>query len=238
MQMISRKARSGILRIGLCSFDFGVVTPGNVSGWGGPSVAPMTAASASPERMAAIASLRHTPKVEQAAPTAESLDVGLVGGQFRYGFQGGGQGLETHRSASMGLEHQSEQAAVAGIEPPLVDPVQAEGLIHQRRVDRQRQGDEAHFRDAAGREGQEDADGRQAGQGVQQHREEQAAGDQVPRTIVLGPLPQLSVQRRGELLFNDATICYDSLTKVVRHRRRSKGDERNGETIQTWWLGS
>lgn len=36
----------------------------------------------------------------------------------------------------------------------------------------------------------------------------EAAADAAPRTIALGPKPALTVQRRGELLFHDATICY------------------------------
>ena len=36
----------------------------------------------------------------------------------------------------------------------------------------------------------------------------QAAGAGPIRTIALGPAPQWTVRRRGELLFNDATICY------------------------------
>ena len=36
----------------------------------------------------------------------------------------------------------------------------------------------------------------------------QAAMDDPAETIALGPPPQLTVRRRGELLFNDATICY------------------------------
>jgi len=34
------------------------------------------------------------------------------------------------------------------------------------------------------------------------------AGAASPRTIPLGPVPRLTQERRGELLFNDATICY------------------------------
>ena len=37
-----------------------------------------------------------------------------------------------------------------------------------------------------------------------------AEGDAPPGTIALGPKPQLSVRRRGQRLFNDATICYQS----------------------------
>jgi len=36
----------------------------------------------------------------------------------------------------------------------------------------------------------------------------QAKGDDQTRTIALGPKPELTVRRRGELLFHDATICY------------------------------
>jgi YVTN family beta-propeller protein len=36
----------------------------------------------------------------------------------------------------------------------------------------------------------------------------QTPGDGSTRSIALGPAPQLTAQRRGELLFNDATICY------------------------------
>jgi len=35
-----------------------------------------------------------------------------------------------------------------------------------------------------------------------------AGEDAVPQTIALGPTPQLTLERRGELLFHDATICY------------------------------
>jgi len=35
-----------------------------------------------------------------------------------------------------------------------------------------------------------------------------AEGDGQIRTIALGPKPRLTVRRRGQLLFNDATICY------------------------------
>jgi len=35
-----------------------------------------------------------------------------------------------------------------------------------------------------------------------------ADSDEQPRTIALGPKPKLTVQRRGQLLFNDASICY------------------------------
>ena len=36
----------------------------------------------------------------------------------------------------------------------------------------------------------------------------QAAAGAEPATIAMGPKPQLTVRRRGQLLFNDATICY------------------------------
>jgi len=36
----------------------------------------------------------------------------------------------------------------------------------------------------------------------------QSEGDDRTRTIALGPEPQLDLRRRGQLLFNDATICY------------------------------
>ena len=36
-----------------------------------------------------------------------------------------------------------------------------------------------------------------------------AKGEAKPRVIALGPKPRLSAARRGELLFNDATICYE-----------------------------
>lgn len=36
----------------------------------------------------------------------------------------------------------------------------------------------------------------------------QNEGDDRTRTIALGPEPQLDLRRRGQLLFNDATICY------------------------------
>jgi len=35
------------------------------------------------------------------------------------------------------------------------------------------------------------------------------AGDDTVETIALGPTPQLTERRRGELLFHDATICYE-----------------------------
>jgi YVTN family beta-propeller protein len=37
-----------------------------------------------------------------------------------------------------------------------------------------------------------------------------ASADEPSGTIALGPKPKLSIQRRGELLFNDATICYEN----------------------------
>ncbi|HUT95673.1 MAG TPA: YncE family protein, partial [Thermoguttaceae bacterium] len=36
----------------------------------------------------------------------------------------------------------------------------------------------------------------------------EAPADEPPGTIALGPPPQLTLRRRGQLLFNDATICY------------------------------
>ena len=36
----------------------------------------------------------------------------------------------------------------------------------------------------------------------------QAADDAKPTVIAMGPKPQLTLRRRGQLLFNDATICY------------------------------
>ena len=63
--------------------------PETKRGWGGGSVAPMTTARASPLWMASKASLRHTPKVEQAAtgahagpvmrPSMEICEAGVLG---------------------------------------------------------------------------------------------------------------------------------------------------------------
>ena len=63
--------------------------------------------------------------------------------RLNHGFKSGGvlaqrcrQGIKPGRATSMGVEQQLQQPAIAGIKPSAIHPMQGEGFIHQRLIDR------------------------------------------------------------------------------------------------------
>jgi YVTN family beta-propeller protein len=59
----------------------------------------------------------------------------------------------------------------------------------------------------------------------------QDKGDSRTRTIRLGPEPQLSVRRRGQLLFNDASICYQRWQSCASCHPDGRGDALNWDLM-------
>lgn len=57
------------------------------------------------------------------------------------------------------------------------------------------------------------------------------AGDAPPQTISLGPKPQLTAIRRGELLFNDATICHQHWQSCASCHPDGRSDSLNWDLL-------
>jgi cytochrome c peroxidase len=53
----------------------------------------------------------------------------------------------------------------------------------------------------------------------------------VVRTVALGPAPQMSVQRRGEMLFNDATLCLQHWQSCASCHPDARGDALNWDLL-------
>ena len=59
----------------------------------------------------------------------------------------------------------------------------------------------------------------------------QAADDGAVRSIALGPEPKLTVQRRGEMLFHDATICYQNWQSCASCHPDGRADALNWDLL-------
>ena len=57
------------------------------------------------------------------------------------------------------------------------------------------------------------------------------SADAAPQTIALGPPPQETLQRRGEMLFDDATICYQSWQSCASCHPDARGDGLNWDLM-------
>ncbi|MHB8971982.1 MAG: hypothetical protein ACYC3X_19365 [Pirellulaceae bacterium] len=57
------------------------------------------------------------------------------------------------------------------------------------------------------------------------------SADVAPQAIALGPPPQVTLQRRGEMLFNDATICYQNWQSCASCHPDARGDGLNWDLM-------
>ena len=59
----------------------------------------------------------------------------------------------------------------------------------------------------------------------------QGEDDDKPRSVALGPKPELTVRRQGELLFNDATICYQHWQSCASCHPDGRSDALNWDLL-------